>query len=74
MYTISGKETSEGYDIFRDGKLMASPKNERELELRLNFHGIHEGFCRDFIRRLKETGCATEEMPTVNFRQVPCPW
>jgi hypothetical protein len=70
MYTISAKKTSDGYDVFRDGKLIASPKNERELELLLNFHGIHEGFCRDFIRGLKETGSAVEEMPVINFRQV----
>ena len=70
MYTISAKMTSSGYDVFKNGELMGSPENERELELRLNFHGIHEGFCRDFIRRLKETGNAIEEMPVINFRQI----
>ncbi len=74
MYTISAKGTPDDCDVFRNGKLMASPKSERELELRLNFHGILEGFCRDFIRKLKETGSATEEMPTIDFRQIPCSW
>jgi len=74
MYSLSAKQTPEGYDVFRDGKPTGSSRNDHELELHLNFHGFHEGFCRDFIHRLKETGSATEEMPTVHFRQVPCPW
>ncbi len=74
MYTIKAEKTPDGFVVFKDGELMASPKNERELELRLNFHGIHEKFCRNFIAELKETGSASEEMPTINFRQIPCPW
>jgi len=74
MYTISAKKLPHGFEFFRDNQPVASPRDEWELELCLNFHGVFEGFCRDFICRLKETGNAAEEMPTVDFRQVPCPW
>jgi hypothetical protein len=70
MYTIRVETTASGYDIFKDGMLVATPKNERELELQLNFYGILEDICEEFLQRVRETGNASEEMPFVKFWQV----
>ena len=70
MYSIEARITSDGYDVFKDGQLMGSPKTDHELELRLNFHGILEGICDEFMQRLKANGQATEEMPNIKFRQI----
>jgi len=70
MYRVDVVKTSNGYDLFRDGQLMASPKDEWALELQLNAEGILEGLCRDFISRVRDTGSATEEMPLITIRQI----
>jgi hypothetical protein len=70
MYTISAQKTQSGYDLFRDGKLLASPKTEGELESQLNFYGILEGIYQNFIARLQTDGRATEEMPEIRIRQL----
>lgn len=68
MYTMNGKRTSTGYDLYRDGQLVASLKNEWDLECSLNSHGVHERFCSEFLHRMRETGEASEDMPVIDFK------
>jgi hypothetical protein len=67
-YIVSVQKTSNGYNLFRDGQLRAVPKDEWTLELQLNSEGILEDICQDVLRRVRETGTATEEMPRINFK------
>jgi hypothetical protein len=70
MRKIFARKTQTGYDFFKDGKLMASPRNERELEDCLNSENIFENVCQDFLRRVRESGEATEGVPEMKIRQI----
>jgi hypothetical protein len=70
MYRIDVQKAPGGYDIFKDGNLVTTVKDEWSLELQLNSYGILEGICRDFLRRVRDTGKATEEILVTKIRQV----
>jgi len=70
MHTIFAKQLPTGFDLFRNDQLLGVLKNERELVSRLYCHGIHGRFLQDFLRKLKETGSATEEMPDFAASQL----
>jgi hypothetical protein len=69
-YIVFCQRTPKGYDVFRNGQLLTSPKTEWDLELCLNSEGIHEQFCEEFLRRLRETGTAEEECPSICFKAL----
>jgi len=70
-YIINVRKTSDGlFDISRDRQLINEAVRNEDLEDYLRSHGIFEDLLHDMLRRLKQTGEATEEMPADTWRQV----
>ena len=67
---LTVRKNKEVFDFFMDGTLVQRAIDEKRLPAQLSLHGLLDDECQDMLARLRETGEATLELPSISFRQI----